>query len=90
MSVLLPLCYLLCRILIWLHIRTPPNPALRAFTDAPLRLRARTLIHAASQAIEELIAFTKSTQEPFSPEMPAADNPWIGGKSGGSSPCCIL
>jgi len=45
----------------------------------------------ASQAADELIAFTKSAQEPFSPDY-TGENPWVGGKSGGSSFsfCCVL
>jgi len=43
-----------------------------------------------SGAADELISFTKSRPEPFNPDFPPADNPWIGGKGGGGGGCAIL
>lgn len=39
-----------------------------------------------SVAAQDLIDFTKSRQDPFNPEHPPAENPWIGGKGKGRSP----
>ena len=38
-----------------------------------------------SVAAQDLIDFTKSRQDPFHPEYPQAENPWIGGKGSGRS-----
>ena len=43
------------------------------------------------QAADDLIAFTKQRQDPFHPDFPPAENPWIGGKgSSGGFSCSIL
>ena len=41
-------------------------------------------------AADELIAYTKQKKDPFDPDFPPSDNPWIGGKGGGGGSCTIL
>ena len=36
-----------------------------------------------SVAAQDLIDFTKTRQDPFHPEHPPAENPWIGGSKSG-------
>ena len=43
------------------------------------------------QAADDIIAYTRSRQDPFHPDAPDAENPWIGGKgSSGGWSCTIL
>ena len=43
-----------------------------------------------SVACNELIDYTKTTEEPFSPDFPPGNNPWMGQKGGGGGGGCAI
>ena len=83
--------------------RAPPRTpracasALAEMTASPLdrpRLPSAQSIESTgvktSVACNQLIDFTKSQEEPFSPDFPPANNPWMGQKGGGGGGGCAI
>ena len=78
----------------WEH--GPPPPPYRSMSEADEIERLKQELSKCENlmktgaAADDLIAFTKSKTDPFHPDFPPGENPWVGGKGSGGSSCSIL